>query len=261
MDLNNRFDGKVVIVTGGGSGIGAAAALRFANEGATVVIAGRTKTSLDRVAAQSPGGGIEVRVADLSGEAAVTGLVDEVARTYGRLDVLVNNAGAALQGRAEETGTDLWRRIMDIDLDAVFFASRAAIPHLRATGGSIVNVTSVSGLGGDWGAVGYNAAKGAVANLTRAMALDHGREGIRVNAVAPSLTETEMTEPFRAMPGVVDAFARRIPMRRAATAAEVGDVIVFLAGPDARFINGVNLPVDGGLTAGSGQPDFAPATG
>jgi meso-butanediol dehydrogenase/(S,S)-butanediol dehydrogenase/diacetyl reductase len=186
---------------------------------------------------------------------------DEVARTYGRLDMLVNNAGAALQGRAEDTDTALWRTIMGVDLDAVFFASRAALPRLRATRGNIVNVTSVSGLGGDWAAVGYNAAKGAVTNLTRAMALDHGGEGIRVDAVAPSLTVTTRTEPFRAMPGVLDAFANRIPMGRAATADEVGDVIVFLAGPDARFVNGVNLPVDGGLSAGSGQPNFAPAAG
>jgi meso-butanediol dehydrogenase/(S,S)-butanediol dehydrogenase/diacetyl reductase len=91
------------------------------------------------------------------------------------------------------------------------------------------------------------------------MALDHGGEGIRVNAVAPSLTITTMTEPFRAMPGVLEGFANRIPMGRAATAEEVGDVIVFLAGDDARFVNGVNLPVDGGLIAGSGQPNFAPA--
>jgi meso-butanediol dehydrogenase/(S,S)-butanediol dehydrogenase/diacetyl reductase len=250
-----RFTDKVVLITGGGSGIGAAAALRFADEGATVVIAGRTRSTLERTAAKAPSSGhIDVRVVDLSIPDGVTALVEEVVARYGRLDVLVNNAGAALQGRAEDTDNALWRRIMDIDLDAVFFASRAAIPHLRTSGGNIVNVTSVSGLGGDWSAVGYNAAKGAVVNLTRAMALDHGSEGVRVNSVAPSLTITDMTEAFRAVPRIVDGFADRIPMGRAAEAAEVGDVIVFLASDDARFVNGVNLPVDGGLSASGGQP-------
>jgi meso-butanediol dehydrogenase/(S,S)-butanediol dehydrogenase/diacetyl reductase len=152
--MSNRFAGKVVIVTGGGSGIGAAAALRFADEDATVVIAGRTKEKLDAVAEQDRHNRVAVRVVDVADEATVTELVDEVAQTYGRLDVLVNNAGLALQGRAEDTDTALWRQIMGVDLDAVFFASRAALPHLRATGGNIVNVSSVSGLGGDWGAVG-----------------------------------------------------------------------------------------------------------
>jgi meso-butanediol dehydrogenase / (S,S)-butanediol dehydrogenase / diacetyl reductase len=250
--VDSRFEGKVVIVTGGGSGIGAAAAVRFAAEGARVVVAGRTKATLD-VVAKSPGK-IDTRVVDVSDEAAVTGLVEEVASTYGRLDVLVNNAGAAALGNAEETGAELWRHIMSTDLDSVFFASRAAVKHLRETRGNIVNVSSVAGIGGDYSAVAYNAAKGAVSNMTRAMALDHARDGIRVNAVCPSLTVTAMTDAFRATAGVSEAFASAIPMGRAAEADEVGDVIVFLASADARFVTGVNLPVDGGLTASDGQP-------
>jgi meso-butanediol dehydrogenase/(S,S)-butanediol dehydrogenase/diacetyl reductase len=250
--VERRFEGQVVLVTGGGSGIGAAAARRFAAEGAAVVVAGRTRAKVEAVAAESSS--IEARVVDVSDEFAVTALVDGVAGAYGRLDVLVNNAGAAALGSVEETGTELWRHIMSTDLDSVFFASRAAVKHLRATGGNIVNVSSVAGIGGDYSAVGYNAAKGAVSNMTRAMALDCGRDGVRVNAVCPSLTVTAMTDAFRATPGVSEAFAAAIPMGRAAEAEEVGDVIVFLASADARFVTGVNLPVDGGLTASDGQP-------
>ncbi|MCS7478773.1 SDR family NAD(P)-dependent oxidoreductase [Umezawaea endophytica] len=252
--MGSRFDGKVVIVTGGGSGIGAAAARRFAAEGARVVVAGRTSATLDAVAG-SPGD-IGTRVVDVSDEAAVTELVEDVASTYGRLDVLVNNAGAAALSTVEETTTELWRHITGTNLDSVFFASRAAVKHLRVTRGNIVNVSSVAGIGGDYSAVAYNAAKGAVSNMTRAMALDHGRDGIRVNAVCPSLTVTAMTEAFRATEGVSEAFARAIPMGRAAEAEEVGDVVVFLASDDARFVTGVNLPVDGGLTASDGQPEL-----
>ncbi|HEX6340813.1 SDR family oxidoreductase [Umezawaea sp.] len=250
--MGSRFEGKVVIVTGGGSGIGAAAALRFAAEGARVVVAGRTRATLDAVAARA--GEIDTRVVDVSDEVAVTEFVEEVARTYGRLDVLVNNAGAAGLASAEETTTEMWRHIVGTNLDSVFFASRAAVKHLRETRGNIVNVSSVAGIGGDYSAVAYNAAKGGVSNLTRAMALDHGRDGVRVNAVCPSLTVTAMTDAFRATAGVSEAFAAAIPMGRAAEAEEVGDVIVFLASEDARFVTGVNLPVDGGLTASDGQP-------
>ena len=250
--MSSRFEGKVVIVTGGGSGIGAAAARRFAAEGARVVVAGRTAATLDAVAAGADE--IDTWVVDVSDEAAVTGMVEGVAGAYGRLDVLVNNAGAAGLASAEETTTEMWRHLVGTNLDSVFFASRAAVKHLRETHGNIVNVSSVAGIGGDHSAVAYNAAKGAVSNMTRAMALDHGRDGVRVNAVCPSLTATAMTDAFRATPGVSEAFAKAIPMGRAAEAEEVGDVVVFLASEDARFVTGVNLPVDGGLTASDGQP-------
>ena len=250
-----RFSGKVVIVTGGGSGIGAATAHRFAADGATVVITGRSEDKLDQSVADAPEGSTVVaRTADTSDEQAITQLVDEVAREYGRLDTLVNNAAVARPGTVTDLDADTWREVMSIDVDGVFFASKAALPHLSATKGSIVNVGSVSGLGGDWGMAAYNAAKGAVVNLTNAMALDHGPDGVRVNAVHPSLTETDMSAGLREDDDVLAKFRDRIPMGRPAEPAEVGDVIAFLASDDARFVNGAHLPVDGGLGASNGQP-------
>ncbi len=253
-----RFTGKVVIVTGGGSGIGAATAHRLGSEGATVVITGRTQEKLDKVVADAPAGAdLHARVADTSDEQAVTSLVADVVAEHGRLDTLVNNAAVAEPGTVADLDADACRSVMATDVDGVFYASRAALPHLRQAGGSIVNVGSVSGLGGDWGMAAYNAAKGAVVNLTNAMALDHGGEGVRVNAVHPSLTATEMSEGIREDEEDLAAFRRRIPLQRPAEPAEVADVIAFLASHDARFVNGAHIPVDGGLGASNGQPNMS----
>ncbi|MDD7917262.1 SDR family NAD(P)-dependent oxidoreductase [Actinomycetospora callitridis] len=253
-----RFTGKVVVVTGGGSGIGAATAHRFGAEGATVVIAGRTQEKLDEVVADAPQGATLVaRAADTSDGAAVTALIDDVAREYGRVDTLVNNAAIARPGTVEDLDAETFREVMAIDVEGVFHASKAVLPHLRAVGGSIVNVGSVSGLAGDWGMAAYNAAKGAVTNLTNAMALDHGQEGIRVNAVHPSLTATEMSQGIRDDDENMAAFRARIPIGRPAEPAEVADVIAFLASQDARFVNGAHIPVDGGLGASNGQPHMS----
>jgi meso-butanediol dehydrogenase / (S,S)-butanediol dehydrogenase / diacetyl reductase len=253
-----RFTGRVVVVTGGGSGIGAATAHRFGAEGATVVIAGRTQEKLDKVVADAPQGATLVaRAADTSDGAAITALIDDVAREYGRVDTLVNNAAIARPGTVEDLDVETFREVMAIDVEGVFHASKAVLPHLRAVGGSIVNVGSVSGLAGDWGMAAYNAAKGAVTNLTNAMALDHGQEGIRVNAVHPSLTATEMSEGIRDDDENMAAFRARIPIGRPAEPAEVADVIAFLASHDARFVNGAHIPVDGGLGASNGQPNMS----
>jgi meso-butanediol dehydrogenase/(S,S)-butanediol dehydrogenase/diacetyl reductase len=193
---------------------------------------------------------------DISDENYVNQLVAEAVAKFGQLDVLVNNAGVATFGPLANSTTDVWRKVMSIDLDGVYFAIRAAVPHLLKTRGSIVNVSSVSGLGGDWGGNIYCAAKGAVTNLTRALALELGSQGVRVNAVNPSLTSTEMTSAFEKNETIIAKFKDRQPLGRIAKPEEVASVIAFLASEDAAFVNGVNLPVDGGVSASNGQPNL-----
>ncbi|SDP70415.1 meso-butanediol dehydrogenase / (S,S)-butanediol dehydrogenase / diacetyl reductase [Ralstonia sp. 25mfcol4.1] len=250
----NRFQDKVVIVTGAGSGIGAAAARRFASEGAAVVLAGRTLDKLERVASDLPNAQHLVQVTDVSQLEQVEALVRAAVDRFGRLDVMVNNAGVAPEGRATEATVEDWRTVMATDLDGVFFGARAALPHLIRTKGCIVNTASVSGLGADWKLCFYNAAKGGVVNLTRALALDYGRDGVRINAVCPTLTRTDLTVDMFKDEALLDKFRERIALGRTAEPDDIAGAIAFLASDDARYITGVNLPVDGGLSASNGQP-------
>ena len=249
-----NFQSKVAIVTGAGSGIGAATVRRFSREGFAVVLVGRTASKLQAVAREFDAARTLVHVADVSDQAAAEGLVEATISAFGHLDVLVNNAGVAPMGPFLETSVEDWRKVMAIDVDGVFFCIRAALPRLIESKGNIVNVSSVSGLGGDWNMSFYNAAKGAVTNLTRSLAMELGAKGVRVNAVNPSLTFTELTNGMKNDAALMAKFVERIPLGRGAEAAEVADVIAFLAGHDARFVTGVNLPVDGGLSASNGQP-------
>jgi meso-butanediol dehydrogenase/(S,S)-butanediol dehydrogenase/diacetyl reductase len=248
------FTGKVVIVTGAGSGIGAATAQRLARDGAAVVLAGRR---VDRLEAASSGMAAQrtlVHATDVSDQAACEGLVAAAVARFGRLDVLVNNAGAAAFGPFLAAGLDDYRRIMATNVDGVVYCTRAALPHLLESRGNVVNVSSVSGIGGDWGLAFYNASKGALTNLTRALALEFGGSGVRVNAVNPSLTATDMAAGLTGNPEMMAKFMDRSPLGRAAEPADIADVIAFLASDDARFVTGVNLPVDGGISASNGQP-------
>jgi meso-butanediol dehydrogenase/(S,S)-butanediol dehydrogenase/diacetyl reductase len=167
---------------------------------------------------------------------------------------MVNNAGVAPEGSATDASLDDWQRALDVDLSGTFYGCKAALPHLLKRQGCIVNVASVSGLGADWALTPYNAAKGGVVNLTRALALDYGRQGVRINSVCPSLTRSAMTEDMLADRELMARFMERLPLGRPAEPADIAGVVAFLASADAAFVNGVNLPVDGGLTASNGQP-------
>lgn len=251
-------DIKTVIITGAGSGIGKAAAIRYANEGYNVVLNGRTKSKLDDVAKEigKPGHTL-VQSGDVSSQDDVEDVIENAIKEFGRIDVLVNNAGIAVSGNISDVSLEDWDKQMSINAGGMFLMIKHALPHLEKTKGSIVNTSSVSGLGGDWGMFAYNATKkGAVSNLTRALALDLGSKNVRVNAVAPSATRTDMASGILDDDDLLKKFKDRIPMQRPAEPEEIADVIYFLSSHDARFVNGVVLPVDGGLSASNGQPQL-----
>lgn len=253
----SRFTQKVVVVTGAGSGIGEASAKRFAEEGASVVLVGRTAQKLEETLADMTPGDHLVAACDVSEAAQVKQLSETVLKKYGRVDVLVNNAGVIVQGRIHEVDLDAWKTLMKTDLDGVFYGVHYFMPALLKSKGNVVNISSVSGLGGDWGMSIYNAAKGAITNFTRALAMDYGADGVRVNAICPGFTFTDLTEDAKQDQALLERFYDRIPLRRAGEADDIARAILFIASDEASYITGVNLPVDGGITASNGQPKQA----
>ena len=245
---------KTVIVTGSGSGIGAATAKIFAQNGYNVVLNGRTREKLEKVASEIDSDDVLICDGDVSKNEDVNKMIEDTVNEFGGIDVLVNNAGIAEPDQFQDSSHNDFDKVIDVNVRGVYNVSKAAYPHLKKSKGNIVNVSSVSGIGGDWGMCIYNASKGAVSNMTRAMALDLGKEGLRVNAVAPSFTKTDMSEGLQDNQELMDRFMERIPLGRPAEPEDIGDVIAFLASDKARFVNGVILPVDGGLNASNGQP-------
>ena len=252
-----RFDNSVVVVTGAASGIGEGAARRFHEEGAALVLGDKDVAGLERLKAELGGDKVVIRVTDVSDMTACEALVALAIETFGRLDVLVNDAGVDHLGKLDEGDLSAFTTVIETDLYGVVQMSRAAIAHLRETRGCIVNVSSVSGLGGDWNHSFYCAAKGAVTNFTRALAMDEAAAGVRINAVNPSLTYTALTAGMKEQPALIARFEERIPMGRGAQPEDIAGAIAFLASRDAHYITGVNLPVDGGLTASNGQPPLS----
>ena len=248
-----RFTGKTVIVTGGSSGIGEGAAKRFLAEGANVVVCARSKANLKEAYKGYPDDKLLILEADVSKEADVKKLFAETIKRFKKLDVLVNNAGIYIQGKIDQLTFADWKKQMSVNVEGVFLCSHAALPHLKKTKGCIINTASVSGLGGDYETAAYNASKGAVVNLTRSMAIDHGPDGVRINSICPSLTESELTKSMIKDKKQVAAHKKRCPLQRYAEPEDIAGVYAFLASDDARYITGVNLPVDGGVTASNGQ--------
>jgi meso-butanediol dehydrogenase/(S,S)-butanediol dehydrogenase/diacetyl reductase len=248
----HRFTDKTVLVTGARSGIGAATARRFSQEGANVVLVGHRKPS--EVADQLPPERTLAIEADVSDSAAIGRAITQAVEHFGQLHVLVNNAGVADGGDPTEIDDEAWHKVISTNLDGVFYGCRAAIPHLIKTKGSIINTASVSGTGGDWGMSPYNASKGGVVNLTRALALDLGKQGVRVNAVCPSLTRSGMTQDMMDNKPLIAKFEERIALGRICEPEEVAAVIAFLASDDASFMTGSIVAVDGGVSASNGQP-------
>ncbi|MGE5226372.1 MAG: SDR family NAD(P)-dependent oxidoreductase [Planctomycetaceae bacterium] len=252
-----RLEGKVALITGGTSGIGAATAELFAKEGAAVAITGRHIGRGERVAARihEAGGAVRFIEADVRVASECERSVAEAVDAFGRLDVLFNNAGVYVANDAVACSEEEWDAQVDTSLKGAFLMSRAAIPHMVAQGsGSIVNCASGWGLVGGARAVAYCAAKGGMIAMTKAMAIDHGGQGIRVNAVCPGDTETPMEREDARNQGLAWEDYVRIasegrPIPRMGEPLEVARAVLFLASDDASFVTGVALPVDGGGVA------------
>jgi NAD(P)-dependent dehydrogenase (short-subunit alcohol dehydrogenase family) len=244
-----RLQGKIAIVSGGGSGIGRAIALAFAGEGAQVAICGRDRKKLDAVAAQI-GQSCLPLVSDVSIAKQVELAVRLTVERFGRLTTVVNNAGVLLAGTAESLNDDEWEHTFNVNVRGPWLMSRAALPHLRAArGGSIVNIGSVLSLTGARNRVAYAASKAAVLGLTRAMALDHASEHIRVNCICPGMVETEMIAPFNADEAARKQRLAMHPVGRFGQPEDIAGLAVFLASEESAWTTGAVFPVDGGYSA------------
>jgi NAD(P)-dependent dehydrogenase (short-subunit alcohol dehydrogenase family) len=244
-----RLAGKVAIITGGGSGIGKAMAVAFFREGASVVIAGRDQKKLNSAGTEIGANCLAV-VADVSKREDVEKLVAATIRKFKRIDVLVNNAGVLLPGTAETISEEDFDQTFDVNVRGLWLLSRAVLPHMRsAGGGSIINIGSVLSMLGARNRVAYAASKGAVLAMTKAMALDHAAENIRVNCICPGIVETELVAKFN-----TDENARRQrlamhPVGRFGQPEDVAGLAVFLASDESRWITGTAQTVDGGYSA------------
>jgi NAD(P)-dependent dehydrogenase (short-subunit alcohol dehydrogenase family) len=248
-----RLEDKVALISGAASGMGASMARIFAREGATIIVADLLEDEGKKVVAEisRANGAARFRRLDVTGEAEWQAVVDATVREYGKLDILVNNAGISGSDVEDLFDTAAWDRLMAINARGVFLGMKFAIPVMqKAGGGAIVNISSISGITGQRGIhVAYNASKGAIRTLTKAAAVQHGRDNIRVNSIHPGLMPPMRTSKRTADPVVRAKMLEGVPLRRAGRVEEVANAALFLASDEASYITGAELYVDGGFLA------------
>jgi 2-deoxy-D-gluconate 3-dehydrogenase len=244
--------GRVAIVTGGNGGIGLGMARGLATAGARVVVAGRNTQKSEAAVKELTGAGAEACAiaADVTDQAAVAGLVQGTLERYGRLDVLVNNAGTNIRKPVQDLALDEWHRVLDTNLTSAFLCSKAAYPAFKAAGGGkIINIGSMMSLFGASFAPAYGASKGGIVQLTRSMAAAWARDNIQVNAVLPGWIDTDLTRQARQqVAGLHDNVLKRTPAGRWGDIDDMAGVAVFLAGRGSDFVTGTAIPVDGGYS-------------
>ena len=253
-----RFQDKVAIVTGGASGMGEAFCRLFVEDGGKVAVVDlNEEKGLDLVSELGSDNAIFLKC-DVSDNAQVKTMVDSTVAKLGRLDVVFNNAGIAAMAKTPELAFEDWKRVLEIDLYSIYHCCHYAIPYMRQQGGGvIINNASISGMAGDYGLSCYNAAKGGVVNYTRALAIDHAVDGIRVNAVCPGFVDTPLSAPITENAPLIAKVTGAIPMGRAAQPEEIAQVAAFHASDAASYVTGAIVPVDGGVTAATGQPNLS----
>lgn len=245
---------KIAVVTGGGSGIGAASAMRFAEEGASVLVADLRGHKAQQIASViNEGGGVALSIqTDVSQSEQVQAMIERCIEQFGRIDVLFNNAGTVRPGTAVDLDIADWDFVMAVNVRSVFLGAKYAIPHMLSQGsGSIINTASIAGLHGDGGAVVYAASKAAVINLTRALSTDHAAQGIRVNAICPGTIETEPVRRMMTAPGALETYLKASAIGRLGRPEEIANAALWLASDQSSFVTGEALVVDGGLHARS----------
>jgi NAD(P)-dependent dehydrogenase (short-subunit alcohol dehydrogenase family) len=247
-----RLEGKIALVTGGGSGIGRAVALTFASEGAHVVTADVDGAAGERVAGEiaAGGGAATARAADVSSAESVAALFGAVMTAHGRLDVIVSNAGLNVRSDFRHLADGDWEKIREVNLDGVVRVARDGFPLLRASGrGSLINIASVLAHRGLRQLTAYSATKGAIVALTRGLAVEYAPYNIRVNALSPGFVETALTAQALRNSAIRQALIAATPLRRFGLPEEIAKAALFLASDDSSFITGADLAVDGGMAA------------
>ncbi|TVY38471.1 Dihydroanticapsin 7-dehydrogenase [Lachnellula subtilissima] len=254
-----RFEGKVVAITGGASGVGAALTTRYVAEGAKVLVADFCAVEKGTAfVSQFPKDSVYFHRVDIGDAEEATSVVTMAITQFGRIDIVHNNASMFAWGTIPEMNPETWKRVFQVGVDGPFYICRAAIPHMaKQGGGSIVNTLSTTATIGDVGLGAYCAAKAALGNLTRVMAADHALENVRVNAVVPGWIDTPMSTSLSATPKVRALVAQSTPMRRPADPREIASVAMFLASDDASFVTGSLYTADGGLTCQSRMPSLS----